>query len=170
MSGAILLACRLREIEYEGDASETPTRMIIWTLDFTCKAYIYGPVVDAPIIRESIVNFRKAPSLDPLIFNLSNTTFGFFKTGETVYQGFSLDSALGFADVIYYNNVINQLTVTNVYGDFKTNTMIIGTESNAEGVLNSLAIANNLILTIDVSISPNTALSNGNYKYVTTIT
>lgn len=157
------------EEEYEGDATDTSTRMIIWTLDFTAKAYIYGPVVDTAIIREAIVNIRQEYPKNPMIFNMSNTTFGQYRTGETVFQGYSLGTATAFGDVYHYSNVTNQLSITNVFGEFRTNTMIIGSESNSEGVLNSFFVANNLILTIDVTISPNTALSNGDFKYVTTI-
>lgn len=32
-------------------------RALIWTLDFTMKAYIYGPIHDASVIKKSLINF-----------------------------------------------------------------------------------------------------------------
>lgn len=161
-------------IEYEGEADKIATRMIIWTIKFTLKGYVYGAVTNAPIIRESIVNFLADYNIHDVglvTFNLANTGgFGYYQTGEAVFQGFSLDTAIGTALVTHYSNVTNKLTVSNIYGDFKTNTIVIGTLSNAEHALKSFNIANNKLMSISVTISPNTASANDDFKYVVHVT
>lgn len=41
--------------EYEGDFSSR--RVITYTLQFTCKTYLYGPVTDAKTIKKAIVDY-----------------------------------------------------------------------------------------------------------------
>jgi hypothetical protein len=41
---------------YEGDF--TSKEYIIWTLDFTLKAFLYGPTNDSKVIKEIFVNFK----------------------------------------------------------------------------------------------------------------
>lgn len=53
------------EDSYEGDASEQ--RRIIWTLNFTMKGYIFGPVkkpseIDSALIKQAQVNFFPHPT------------------------------------------------------------------------------------------------------------
>ena len=43
------------EDDYEGDFSTR--RAIIYTLQFTCKTYLYGPVTDAKTIKKAIVDY-----------------------------------------------------------------------------------------------------------------
>tara|TARA_Y100000004_G_scaffold48910_1_gene53861 strand:+ start:240 stop:1028 length:789 start_codon:yes stop_codon:yes gene_type:complete len=43
------------EDDYEGDFSSR--RAIIYTLQFTCKTYLYGPVTDAKTIKKAIVDY-----------------------------------------------------------------------------------------------------------------
>ena len=41
---------------YEGDF--TSKEYIIWTLDFTLKAFLYGPTNESKVIKEIFVNFK----------------------------------------------------------------------------------------------------------------
>jgi len=43
------------EDDYEGDFATR--RAIIYTLQFTCKTYLYGPVTDAKMIKKTIVDY-----------------------------------------------------------------------------------------------------------------
>jgi T4-like virus Myoviridae tail sheath stabiliser len=45
-----------QEEMYEGDF--TSKEYVIWTLDFTMKAFLYGPTTDSKIIKEVFVNFE----------------------------------------------------------------------------------------------------------------
>ena len=43
------------EDTYEGEFASR--RAIIYTLQFTCKTYLYGPVTDAKTIKKAIVDY-----------------------------------------------------------------------------------------------------------------
>jgi len=146
------------ENQYEGDR-ESATRMVIYTLDFTVKGYVFGPTATTGIIRESITNILNLALLnEPTVkFNMANTGFGVYKTGEFVYQGLSFDLATATAKVVAYSNTTNVLEVNQLGGDFKSNTMVIGFDSNAEFVLNSFLVPPPLMVKIDATITPNTA-------------
>lgn len=51
----IILNSTEYEINYEGDRN-SDTRMIIWTLNFTAKAFLYRDVSDAGLIKHAITN------------------------------------------------------------------------------------------------------------------
>lgn len=54
----IVLTSYEQQIEYEGevdDASEH--RILIWTLNFTIKGYLYGPTKNAEVIKKAIAQF-----------------------------------------------------------------------------------------------------------------
>ena len=44
-----------QEDQYEGNFTER--RSLIWTLDFTLKGYLYGPIKATPVIKYAIVNY-----------------------------------------------------------------------------------------------------------------
>lgn len=61
----VIISTVTSEDTYEGDASEQ--RRIIWTLNFTMKGYIFGPVkkpkeIDSGLIKQAQVNFFPHPT------------------------------------------------------------------------------------------------------------
>jgi len=61
----VIISSVTSEDNYEGDASEQ--RRIIWTLNFTMKGYIFGPVkkpleVDSALIKQAQINFFPSPT------------------------------------------------------------------------------------------------------------
>ena len=62
---------------YEGDF--TSKEYIIWTLDFTLKAFLYGPTNDSKVIKEIFVNF-KIPDGD-----ITTSTIATTETEEHIY-------------------------------------------------------------------------------------
>ncbi len=159
------------DFEYEGDTDST--RVVIWTLHFTAKAYIFGPLFQSSVIKEAITNlYQYHDSSQELYvtFNLSANGFGYFKQGETAYQGYSLETALATGTVKTFSNTTNQITLTNVSGQFLSNTYINGETSQAAWIVNSLYDQNNKYATIDVKVNPITANANSNYTITTDIT
>lgn len=67
-----------QEDTYEGDF--TSKEHVIWTLDFTLKAFLYGPTNDSNVIKEIFVNFKV-----PEGSSISETTIGNTETNEYVY-------------------------------------------------------------------------------------
>ena len=155
-------------VEFEGDR-DSSTRIVVWTLSFTVKGFIYGPTTEIGIIKTVIANINNIQSDPNIGLNMSSSGFGNYKIGETVYQGYSLDSASATAQVISYSNTLNQLYVTNIQGNFVSNTEIIGDASNAEYTLESLINANNKLATVTVTTNPTTANSNSHFVFVTDI-
>ena len=51
----VILNSTSHEITYEG-GRENETRMIIWTLNFTVKGFIFGKISEAGLIKTSITN------------------------------------------------------------------------------------------------------------------
>jgi hypothetical protein len=100
---------------------------------------------------------------------MANTGFGSYKTKELVFQGYSLGTATATAEVVSFSNTTHKLVVTNLEGNFKSNTTLVGASTQSEFTLKNFTIANTWMATIDTKVTPNTATSNSTFSYVTTI-
>lgn len=167
----IVMNSATSEIDYEGDAM-SETRMIIWTLNFTVKGYIFGNISSAGLIRTSITNILSNISEnDTFIFGMTTPGIGTYQTGEIVYQGYSAGTATATARVILWEN--NNLHLTNINGNFVSNLPIIGVVSNSNYVFDSYAPqSTKFVDTARIVVTPNpaNANANSNYTYTTTIT
>jgi hypothetical protein len=161
-------------IEYEG-IQDSDARVVIWTLNFTAKAFVYGSTSEGKIIKSANTNILNLDYFDKdgkAIFNINPVGFGKYKIGETVYQGYSFDTAKATATVLSYSNTTNRMVVTDINGVFRTNTEIIGMDSFAEYTLKSFdsANANSMMVNINSYVNPANATSNSAYTIETTIT
>lgn len=156
-------------VEYEGER-DSSTRIIIWTLSFTAKAFFYGAVQESKVIKNAIVNLNNLTTTDQVVFNVSSGGFGQFKDDETVYQGFSLDTSTATGKVVSYNNTTNQLTLSGITGDFRLGSTIIGSTSFAEHTLISYQNPNGKVAVSNTIVIPSTANVNGNYVFSSSIT
>ncbi len=157
-------------IDFEGETDST--RVIIWTLSFVAKGFIFGPISQSSVIKEVIIdllNYNEAGVSD-VTLNLANTGFGSYTIGETVFQGYSLETSNASAVVKYYSNTTNQLIITDITGKFLSNTYINGSQSHANYIISDTAMPDNKFATIDVKVNPLTANINSNYTIETTIT
>ena len=125
----IILNNTSQEIEYEGDA-ESPTRLIVWTLNFTVKGFIFGAVSSAGgIIKTAITNVvdltpsKVVFAMNPLSENIP------YKIGEYVYQGYSPHVAIATGKVANWSN--NELTLSETNGTFSPAFPIIGIDTLA---------------------------------------
>jgi hypothetical protein len=160
------------DVEFEGER-DSDTRVIIWTLKFTVKSYLYGAISESSVIKQSIVNIKNLSNIgakDTISLNVSSTGTGTYKIGEEVFQGYSFGMASGKAEVVSYSNVTNILKVTNLQGDLKTNTYLYGVTTGTERTLINVLGANSRMASINVAVIPKNALANSNYKIKTTIT
>jgi hypothetical protein len=159
-------------IEYEGER-DSDTRVIIWTLKFTVKSYIYGQISERNVIKQTLVSLNNLTGLtqeDTISLNMSSSGNGRYKDGEQVYQGYSYDTAAGTARVVSYSNTTNQLKVTNVHGSLQTNTFVYGLTSHAEYILNSFDISNTRYALANTIVVPGSANATSYFTSVTTIT
>jgi len=167
----IILNSTTSDISYEGD-KDSDTRMIIWTLNFTVKGFIFGKISEAGLIRTSITNiYNQISPNDTVVFNMSVAGTGTYQTGETVYQGYSIGTATASGKVIVWSN--NTLHLTNINGNFISSIPVWGTISHANYNFTDYNVTSQKsaqLAEIIVVSNPTTANSNGPYTYTTTIT
>jgi hypothetical protein len=157
------------DITYEG-ARDSDPRMIIWTLKFTAKGYIFGQISSAKLITTAITNISKQISSDEtLIVNLTNG-IGTYQQGETVFQGYSLNMCTGSAKVVSWNPSLNQIKLTNFNGTFKQNEPLTGDVTNTSYIFNTVQNPNEQYAQIVVVPNPTDANANSSYTYTSTIT
>jgi hypothetical protein len=164
----IILNSASHEIEYEGDKN-SETRMIIWTLNFTVKGYIFGKISDTGLISNSITNIlSNITSTDVVSFNMAQTGTGTYQTGEVVYQGYSAHTAAATGKVVSWSN--NILHLKEINGNFVSTEPIIGLVSNSNYVFTSYQVVPLNLAQIVVTPNPASATANDKYTYTTTIT
>jgi len=163
----IVLNSTTSEVTYEGPRDTDP-RMIIWTLNFTVKGFIFGAVSSTGLIKTSITNiFNEITSADTIQFNMGTSGVGTYQVGEIVYQGYSLAMSTASAKVVYYNN--NTLQLTEINGNFVSNQPIIGSVTNANYTFTSYQVQPLKYAEIVVVPNPTDANANSAYTYTTVI-
>jgi len=157
------------DITYEGPR-DSDTRTIIWTLDFTVKGFIFGSTNTPNIITTSITNILNGISPTDLIkFNVANTGFGSYQVGEIVYQGTSLSLSTASAKVVNFSSLNNQLTLTNINGNFVSTQPIIGATTNSNYMFNSYSLPTQKLAQIITTASPTDANANSSYTYTSQV-
>ena len=157
------------EIDYEGDYN-TNIRSIIWTLNFTVKGYLYGPVSQPKIIRSSVTNIINEPSLHEsnVVGTMAAGGLGKYQFGEDVYQGYSYDTATATAKVVSWNPTAKLLELTDVFGHLTSGKKVIGVTTNASWSANSFNLTSNSSVKITVAPSPSNVVMPNNYTYTIT--
>lgn len=167
----VILNSATHEIEYEGAGRTAETRMIIWTLNFTVKGFIFGKTSSAGLIKTSITNIlTQITPTDIVSFNMNPSGVGKYQSGEVVYQGYSLQTATATAKVTLWQN--NVLHLTNINGNFISSLPIIGGISNSNYIFTSYNVNSSIpkdLAQIVVTPNPSSANANSNYTYTTTI-
>jgi hypothetical protein len=130
---------------------------------------VFGQISTAGLIENSITNIlNNITAADSVIFNMNTTGVGTYQIGETVYQGYSVNSATATAKVVTFNN--NQLTLKNVQGNFVSSQPIIGLNTNANFLFTSYQIQPLNLAQIVITPNPDGASANDKYTYTTTVT
>lgn len=165
----VILNSATHEIDYEGAGRTVETRMVVWTLNFTVKGFIFGKISEAGLIRNSITNIlNNIDSQDTVVFSMTTPGVGSYQEGETVYQGYSANQATATGKVVFWSN--NNLHLTNINGNFVSDKPIVGLVSNSNYVFNSYQVLPLELAKIDIKPNPLNAEANTNYTYTTTIT
>ena len=159
------------EIDYEGDHN-TNVRSIIWTLNFTVKGYLYGPVTQPKIIKTSITNIMDGISEnDTVVFNMTTPGLGNYQIGEEVYQGYSYENATATATVKDWS-ANGALHLTKLNGNFVTSSNITGYITHAKynfSSYNELGVIPKENVQIVIRTNPESANVNDPYIYSTAI-
>lgn len=167
---------------HEGDTEST--RSIVWTLNFTMKAYLFGKIDDIKMIRKATANiYDNTFETNPLksmslrwdtrqVGNSANIVYsGEYKYDELVYQGRSFDDATATGYVHGWSNTTNTIVVYDTNGTFRVNVAVVGAVSGARYNVTSYGIVDKQLVNISVVPRPNTANSAAEaYGFSTTIT
>lgn len=148
---------------YDGDAQTT--RVLIWSLNFTMKAYIVGPARDTKLITDARGNVY---TLSSDVFEMNNGNGLSYRNNELVYQGPSIDEATAVGYVRSWNANTNTIALFDVTGSFKTNKVLTGYISSAKYNLNTVPDEDQL-LEIKIQPDPLSANITDNFSYTTTI-
>jgi len=166
----IILNNVTQDIQYEGNRSSDP-RMIVWTLNFTVRGFIFGKTSDTGVVTTSITKIlNKITEDDVVVFNMRTPGVGTYKQGEYVYQGFSPNTSTASAKVISWKN--SALHLTNIKGNFVSSQPIYSINSNANYTFESYNMAGKITeqyAQIIVTANPTTANANSLFTYVETL-
>jgi hypothetical protein len=169
----VILNTATHEIEYEGQGATVETRMIVWTLNFTVKGFIFGKVSDVGgLIKASITNIlSNISSSDVVEFNMLPNHSGEYEQPyqleELVYQGYSPTNSTATGKVMAWQNGV--LKLTDVNGNFVSDAPIKGFVSNANYIFGSYNITPQTLARVIVTPTPTDATANGLYTYTTDI-
>lgn len=121
----VILNSTQHEITYEG-GRENETRMIVWTLNFTVKGFIFGKVAETSVINRAFVSVYNLVSQEEVIEFYMNldSGYGTYKVGEKVYQGYTSDDATATGMVVQFTD--NVLRLKELTGNFVSDKPIYG--------------------------------------------
>jgi hypothetical protein len=159
-----------QNVQYEGN--QDVVRYVYWTLSFTLKGYLFGPISKPKIIRKAIANIFNDPSL-VLGYTVkinTGTGNGVFKINDTIYQGDNFQSASAYGTVIEWNQNNSKLVISGVQGTFKVNNTIHASSTNATYKIASFDTTPIKLASVVVTPDPIDAEPESDFGYTTTIT
>lgn len=167
----IILNTTQYEVNNTGPHDGLDTRTVIWTLNFTLKGYIFGPVNNGHIIKEAITNIYDWVNTDGknLVLVLQTGGLGTYINGEIITQN-NIKSPNATAEVISWSPTTNRLFINNVEGTFITNSSIVGLNSDANYILINYEIVPLLTETVTITPNPPNANISNTTGYIVTRT
>ena len=154
----VVLNSASQDIDYEGD-HQRDTRLIVWTLNFTVKGFIFGKINESGkgLITHSITSiYQQITAEDEVQFTMdADTGLGEYQIGEIVYQGYSAPTAVATGKVVLWNN--NVLTLTNINGNFVSNLPIKSASSSTAYEFTSYIPTPQKLVQIDNYVNPPSA-------------
>jgi hypothetical protein len=150
----VLNSCQ-QDITYEGNREKDP-RMVIWTLNFTVKGYIFGKPSSTGLITHSITSIYNEITPEQVIeFSIDGASgTGTYQIGEDVFQGYTRSTAIATGKVVFWSNAYNKLQLTNVNGDFVSTQPIYGVNTLANYKFTSYNITPQKYAQIDITPKP----------------
>lgn len=147
------------------------TRVIIWTLTFTAKAYLYSGV-DADggkLIKKVTANTY----LDYTLAGDRKITFssglGDYKLGELVFEGTKLTNANATAYVKSWDPVSNNLVIYDTSGVLLSGKYLKGAVSGASWNIATFDTNPNQVINMTVQPDPLTANANDDFGFTVTV-
>jgi len=164
----------LESIDYAvtGDVGTSDElRTLVWTLSFTVKAYLYGPInANTKIIRKVTANTYDSSYIETGERKITLTSgSGDYKIGELVYEGKTPYTANASGFVKQWNNVANQVIVTDVSGVLLTGKKLTGAVTNTAYTISTFDINDNQLVNLTVTPDPSTANANDDFGFTETV-
>ena len=161
----VLLNSVTPETDYEGDMMNT--RLIIWNLTFTAKAYIWPPVYsdnDKGLIKQANTNiYSDHTNLD------AQRVYVNFATGKGVYttgEDINIVAKGITGKVLYFSNTsTGVLVLTDLSDRVSANDKVVGAYSNASFTISSVDKTTTKTAIIITTINPPTANVNEPYGF-----
>ncbi len=163
----IILNSASPEVDYEGDMLST--RLIIWTLDFTAKGFIYPPVkTSQSIIEQANTNLHIdtiSRTSQKVFVDYANGS-NYFVEEETIF----VEDRGVTGDVAYFSNSnTGVLVVGNLNKPLQANDIVIGTQTNAKYTITTVDA--NPVKTVIIITNPDpiTANADDDFGFTETI-
>ena len=149
-------------------------RIVVWTLEFTAKAYLYGPISsgsNSKIIRKVVANTYIDNSTSGEVERLITFSSGSgeYKIGELVFEGNKLEEANAAAFVRSWDSTANNLIVYETVGLLTSGRKLKGAVSGASYVISTFDVFENQAVMLTVEPNPITANANDDFGFTTTI-
>jgi hypothetical protein len=158
----------------EHDGTFDVVRYVTWTLNFTMKAYYFGPVSHSKIIRTVFANIFNDPALQSgYIVRLNTESMAAnstFKLDDVVWQGNNYSTATAYGVVLGWNPGTGRLVLGGTQGQFRVGNTIRGLSTNATCNIASFALEPLKLAEIKIEPDPLDAQPEDDYGYTTTIT
>jgi len=152
----------LQNVTYSVDDVGTgdTTRVLIWTLTFTAKGYMFGPIVSRDVIRKATANtYNSIFELDnkrSLTMNASTGT-GNYQAGELVFEGRTLSAANATGFVDSWSNTTKTLIVSDVNGILRADRYLTGAVTNTAYKIQTFNTADSQLSKLVIVPNPITA-------------
>jgi hypothetical protein len=155
------------EIDYEGDFSTT--RLIIWTLNFTVKGYIFPPVSNVGLIEQANTNIyidSRDTRYQKVYVDMSSGN-GVYTTGETIRVP---EKDITGTILYFANNSTGTLILSDLSELVDEGDTVIGDYSNATYTVNTVDL--NPLKSVAIVTSPDPASANAgdDFGFTETIT
>jgi len=165
----ILLNDVSNETTYEGDLMST--RLIVWTLTFTAKAYIFPPVKDVTggIIYKANTNFLEDHTNASLqkVAMASANSFGTYITGEVIRV--SESGKFGTMQVFSNTNTSITMVVSDMNQALAVGDKVVGDYSRATYSVSALETDAMKVAVIQTEPTPNTAAPDDLFGFAETL-
>jgi hypothetical protein len=155
----------LQSVNYNVDDVGSPDnlRMLTWTLSFTVKGYMYGPIASVDVIRKVTANtyaMVTTPEDQRVVYFANTGGQGTFRSGELVYEGRTITSANATAYVDAWDSEALVLYVSDQKGILKDGRFLTGALSNASYNISSFGTNDYQLTKLQVTPDPTTANAN----------
>lgn len=155
------------QVDYEGDMSTT--RLIVWTLSFTAKGYIFPSVATAGMIESANTNIYQdaRDTITQTVYVDSANGTGVFVTGETVRE----QSKGKTGTVVYFaNNSTGTMIISDLSELLQENEIITGDYSNAYYTIDTVDLNPVKSVAVVTTTDPVSANATDHFGFTETIT